>query len=70
MTKYIGVSKLRLMAGKSKCCVVCDKELRQGGLTEDEERHKCVEHADWVLHVTDSSTMPDPDHRIGERWED
>ena len=70
MRKCIGVSKLRLMAGKSKWCVVCEKELRQGDLTEDDERHKCLEHADWHMRVVDSSSMPDPHHRLGERWQE
>ena len=70
MRQYIGVSKHRLMAGASKYCVICNKELRQGGLTKDDERHKCVDHADWHLRVVDSSTTPDPVHRLGERWEE
>jgi hypothetical protein len=65
---YIGVSKLRLMAGRSQWCVVC------GGLLPrppDYPRgnHLCAEHAvTHRLRVVDSEPMPDP-HRIGETWQ-
>ena len=46
--KRVGVSKLRLMAGKSRNCVVCETRLSAT------EIHKCAEHADWQMMVVDS----------------
>jgi hypothetical protein len=48
--KRVGVSKLRLMAGGSVRCVVCDKTLRKNS---DDGNHKCAEHLDWEMIVTD-----------------
>lgn len=59
----IGISKHRLMAGHSKYCAVCNKELRPDG----PKRHLCPEHADYTLVVVDSQLSPDP-HCIGEIW--
>jgi len=68
--KYIGVSKHRLMAGRSKFCVVCNAELEHNHNRKPFPRnHLCVEHADWHLRVVDSQLRPDP-HHIGERWEE
>jgi hypothetical protein len=47
--KRVGISKLRLMAGNSARCVVCDKPLSG----PPEERHKCREHLDWEMIVVD-----------------
>jgi hypothetical protein len=51
------------MAGHSKYCAVCNKELRPDG----PKRHLCPEHADYTLVVVDSQLSPDP-HCIGEIW--
>ena len=47
--KRVGVSKLRLMAGKGTKCVVCQKAL----VRPPDGNHKCAEHADWELIVVD-----------------
>lgn len=48
-TKRVGVSKLRLMAGGSKNCVVCERAL----VRPPDGVHLCAEHADWELIVVD-----------------
>jgi hypothetical protein len=49
--KRIGVSKLRLMAGRSKDCVVCGQRLLSPG--NFPRNHVCAAHADWELIVVD-----------------
>ena len=39
--KYVGVSKLRLMAGRSKRCVICRRVL----VRPRDANHLCAEHA-------------------------
>lgn len=51
--KRVGVSKLRLMAGASKKCAVCGKELLHDGSPDSDRNHLCSEHSDWELIVVD-----------------
>jgi hypothetical protein len=49
--KRIGVSKLRLMAGRSRDCVVCGQRVdRRENFPRN---HLCAEHSDWELIVVD-----------------
>ena len=59
--KRIGVSKHRLMAGKSKNCVICDKTLRR----PPDGSHKCADHSDWELVVVDGSNAIAIAHLLG-----
>jgi len=51
--KRVGVSKLRLMGGQSRHCVVCETLLDP----DMGERHLCAKHVDWEMIVVDSKLI-------------
>lgn len=62
--RYLGVSKLRLMAGRSQSCVVCGGPTERSGYPRN---HLCADHAHVRLAVVDSSSEPSS-RRLGEYW--
>ena len=51
--RTVRVSKLRLQAGRSVTCVVCDEVLGPDINIAVSERHLCSEHADYILIPAD-----------------
>lgn len=69
--KYIAVSKLRLMAGRSTNCVVCSAALPEPTQALYPTNHLCAEHVrEYRLRVVDSGSSLDADRALGEVWED
>ena len=62
--RYLGVSKLRLMAGRSQSCAVCGGPIERSGY---QRNHLCADHAHVRLAVVDSSSEPSS-RRLGEYW--
>jgi hypothetical protein len=62
--RYLGVSKLRLMAGRSQSCAVCGCPIERSGY---QRNHLCADHAHVRLAVVDSSSAPSS-RRLGEYW--
>ena len=69
--KLIGVSKFRLMCGRSRWCAVCGAALKPPApsvFVEPGERHLCPKHRqEYRLVVVDSQTYPVNRH-LGEVW--
>ena len=61
--KRIGISKLRLMAGSSARCAVCDKALRR----PPDGSHKCIDHMDWEMIVVDGGDIEAAEARLQEK---